>query len=112
MNRQGQIEKSSVGSIEFESGSFGISCGQILLFRKKPRSSEKSPVEAVFGHPVRDCLPAYRRSFAPEWHRKADILEKREHRAKELRTKNLNSRAHPLQPFQIGDVWLSNIQQQ
>lgn len=74
------------------------------MFGEKPRPGGKSPAEAVYGLRVRDCLAPHRRSFAPDWQRKADILEKkRERRAKELRTENFNRRAHPLQPLQIGD---------
>ncbi|EFX76839.1 hypothetical protein DAPPUDRAFT_106763 [Daphnia pulex] len=57
----------------------------------------------VFNRPVRDALPAHRRSFAPEWQLKADILEKRARRAKEVQIEHYNRTAHPLQPFGIGD---------
>lgn len=57
----------------------------------------------VFNRPVRDALPAHRRSFAPEWQLKAGILEKRARRAKEIQIEHYNRTAHPLQPFRIGD---------
>ncbi|KZS16053.1 Uncharacterized protein APZ42_018266 [Daphnia magna] len=38
----------------------------ILLFRNAPRSGGASPANLIFNRPVRDCLPAHRRSFAPE----------------------------------------------
>jgi hypothetical protein len=50
----------------------------------------------VFNRAVRDALPAHRRSFAPEWQQKADILEKRARRAKELQIEHYNRTAHPL----------------
>ncbi|EFX83596.1 hypothetical protein DAPPUDRAFT_100188 [Daphnia pulex] len=34
----------------------------------------------VLNRPVRDALPAHRRSFAPEWQQKTDVLEKRARR--------------------------------
>lgn len=38
----------------------------ILLSRNAPRSGGASPAKLIFNRPVRDCLPAHRRSFAPE----------------------------------------------
>jgi hypothetical protein len=55
----------------------------------------------VFNRPVRDALPAHRRSFASEWHLKANILEKRARREKEVQIEHYNRTAHPLQPFGI-----------
>ena len=34
------------------------------------------PAQLVFGKPMRECLLAHRRSFAPEWQQPADVLEK------------------------------------
>ncbi|KZR99982.1 Uncharacterized protein APZ42_003925 [Daphnia magna] len=75
----------------------------ILLFRNAPRSGAASPAQMVFNRPVRDALPAHRRSFALEWQLKADIIEKRARRAKEVQIEHYNRTAHPLQPFGIGD---------
>ncbi len=61
-----------------------------------------SPAQMVFNWPIRDALPAHRRSFAPEWQQKAE-LQKRARRAKELRIEHYNRTAHPLQPLKIGD---------
>ena len=38
-----------------------------------------SPAQLVFGRPVRDTVPAHRRSFAPEWQLKDDQIEKTLH---------------------------------
>ncbi len=38
-----------------------------LLFRNAPRMGGASPAQLVINRPVRDSLPAHRRSFAPEW---------------------------------------------
>ncbi|KAI9550690.1 hypothetical protein GHT06_006285 [Daphnia sinensis] len=56
----------------------------------------------VFNRPLRDALPAHRRSFAPEWQQKAYILEKRARRAKDIQIEHYNRTAHALQPFKIG----------
>ena len=87
------------------SGSFNQNAfaKSILLFRNAPRSGAASPAQMVFGRPVRDCLPVHRRSFAPEWQKAADVLEKRACRAKELHVEHFNRNAHPLPPFQVGD---------
>ena len=74
----------------------------ILLFRNAPRLGGASPAQIVFGRPVRDCIPAHRRSFAAEWQQAADVLEKRARRAKELQIEHFNKKAHPLQPFAVG----------
>ncbi|MFO0203429.1 MAG: hypothetical protein ACK528_09905, partial [Alphaproteobacteria bacterium] len=86
-------------------GSFNLDkFGQgLLLFRNTARSGGQSPAQMVFSRPVRDCLPAHRRSFAAEWQKDADVLEKRARRAKELRTEHFNRRAHTLPPFTVGN---------
>jgi hypothetical protein len=56
----------------------------ILLFRNAPWSGGGSPAQLIFNHPVRDCLPAYHRSFSPEWQKAAGLLKKRAKRSKQL----------------------------
>ncbi|XP_032784417.2 uncharacterized protein K02A2.6 [Daphnia magna] len=92
----------------FTSGSFDVNkFGQsLLLFRNTAVSGGRSPAQVVFNRPMRDCLPAHRRSFAAEWQKDADVLEKRARRAKELRTEHFNRRAHPLPPLQVGNAVL------
>jgi hypothetical protein len=92
----------------FTSGSFDVKkFGQsLLLFRNTTTSGGRSPAQIVFNRPMRDCLPAHRRSFAAEWQKDADVLEKRARRAKELRTEHFNRRAHPLPPLQVGNAVL------
>ena len=75
----------------------------ILLFRNAPRSGGASPAQLVFNRPMRDCLPAHRRSFAPEWQKAADMLEKRARRTKDLQIAHYNKKAHPLAPFAVGN---------
>ena len=74
----------------------------LLLYRNAPRSGGRSPAQAIFGKPIRDCLPAHRRSFAPEWQKKADVLEKRERRSIALQAEHFNKRANPLPDLEIG----------
>ncbi len=75
----------------------------ILLFHNAPRSGGASPAQLIFKHPVRDCLPAHRRSFAPEWQKAANILEKRTRRSKELQIDRYNKKTRPLTPFVVGN---------
>jgi hypothetical protein len=56
----------------------------------------------VFNRPVRDCLPAHRRAFAPQWQKSAAQMEKTAMRARSLRTAHFNKTAHPLPPLAIG----------
>ncbi|EFX63270.1 hypothetical protein DAPPUDRAFT_268743 [Daphnia pulex] len=100
------MKKLIAGSLT--SGSFDVNkFGQsLLLFRNTAISGGRSPAQIVFNRPMRDCLPAHRRSFAAEWQKDADVLEKRARRAKELRTEHFNRRAHPLPPLQVGNAVL------
>ncbi len=90
----------------FTSNSFDINkFGQsLVLFRNTAISGGQSPAQIVFHRPMRDCLPAHRRSFAAEWQKDAEILKKRARRAKELRTEHYNRRAHPFPPLQVGNA--------
>ena len=86
-------------------GSFDVDkfAKSLLLFRNAPRSGAASPAQMVLNRPVRDALPAHRRSFAPEWQQKTDVLEKRARRAKDIQIEHYNKTAHQLPPFSIGD---------
>ena len=74
----------------------------ILLFRNASRSGGASPAQIIFNRPVRDCLPAHRRSFSPEWQQSADVLEKRARRSKDLQIEHYNKKTRPLEPLTIG----------
>lgn len=52
---------------------------------------------------MRDCFPAHRSSFAPEWQKAADIQEKRARRSKDLQIAHYNKKAHPFAPFVVGN---------
>ena len=75
----------------------------ILLFRNAPRLGGASPSQLVFNRPVRDGLPAHRRSFAPEWQKAAVVLEARTHRALARQEIRYNKTAHTLPIFAVGD---------
>ncbi|KZR96014.1 Uncharacterized protein APZ42_009889 [Daphnia magna] len=74
----------------------------ILLFRNAPSYGGASPAQLVFNRPIRDSLPAHERSFAPEWQRAADVLEKRMHRAIARATTRYNFSAHHLPVLPLG----------
>jgi hypothetical protein len=74
----------------------------ILLFRNAPRYGGASPAQLVFNRPIRDSLPAHQRSFAPEWQRRADVLEKRMHHALARATTRYNFSAHHLPTLPLG----------
>ena len=74
----------------------------MVLYKNAPHSGGRSPAQAVFGAPIRDSLPAHRRSFAPEWQKAADVLEKCERRSTELRIEHYNKRAHSLTELEVG----------
>ena len=97
-----QMKKLIAGSWSsgtFDADKFGKG---LLLYRNAPHSGGRSPAQAVFGKPIRDCLPAHRRSFAAEWQKSSDLLEKRERSSVALRAEHYNRRAHPLPELQAG----------
>lgn len=76
----------------------------LLLFRNAPRcGGGASPAEAVFGHPIRDTLPAHPRSFTNQWQRPEEELKERTEAARERSAAFYNRTAHPLTDLSIGD---------
>jgi hypothetical protein len=59
------------------------------------------PAQLVFNRPVRDCLPAHRRSFAPQWQKSAAQMEKNTMRARSLRAAGFNDGT----PFTADGNW-------
>ncbi len=88
----------SAGSFDMDQFSKGL-----LLYRNAPLSGGASPAQLVFNRPVRDCFPAHRHAFAPQWQKSAVQLENQALRARTLRAAHFNLCAHPLPPFSIGD---------
>lgn len=76
----------------------------LLLFRNAPRcDGGASPAETVFGHPIRDTLPAHSRSFTKQWQRPEEELKERTEAARERSAAFYNRTAHPLTDLSIGD---------
>lgn len=84
----------------FDEDEFGKA---ILLFRNAPRNGGPSPAQMVFRRPVRDCLPAHRRSFASEWQQATDVMEKKARRVTEKRMEYFNRRTQPLTALVVGN---------
>jgi hypothetical protein len=76
----------------------------LMLFRNAPRcGGGPSPAESVFGRPIRDGLPAHARSFAQEWQRPTDELDKRAEASREKSKEFYNTKTHTLPVLAIGD---------
>ena len=76
----------------------------LMLFRNAPRcGGGPSPAESVFGRPIRDGLPAHARSFAKEWQRPTEELERRVEAAREKSREFYNAHTHTLAELVVGD---------
>ncbi|EFX68754.1 hypothetical protein DAPPUDRAFT_329818 [Daphnia pulex] len=75
----------------------------ILLFRNMPRSGGASPAQLIFNCPVRDCLLAHCRSFAPEWQKAANILEKMDPAIERAANRVLQSKDAAINWFVVGN---------
>lgn len=86
-------------------------CQGILMFCNTPRYDGRSPAQVLFGHPIRDLLPAHRRAFASEWQKAADIVEEKANAARQHVAKYYNATARELQPLKVQDrvVVQSNV---
>ncbi|XP_043188392.1 uncharacterized protein K02A2.6-like [Amphibalanus amphitrite] len=81
----------------------------LLEFRNTPRADGRSPAQVVFGHPIRSCVPAHRRSFATEWQEQAEECDYRASLNLQRAKQTYDSSAHPLKPLKAGDhVWLQD----
>ena len=52
-----------------------MSRGHRAFYSTGTRRGRGSPVQIIFGRPIRDTIPAHRRNFATEWHCAADTAE-------------------------------------
>ena len=75
----------------------------ILQQRNTPGRGGRSPAQIVFGRPVRDLLPAHRRSFAPEWQLAADVAEQRLSQQQQRADDLYNRQARDLMPLSVGN---------
>ncbi|XP_045028529.1 uncharacterized protein LOC123471354 [Daphnia magna] len=75
----------------------------LLLYRNAPRIGLQSPPQLIFNRPIRDGLPAHRRSFASEWQKEAREIEQRQHKILEKSTTHYNRDAKDLPELSVGD---------
>ena len=75
----------------------------VLQHRNTPGRGGRSPAQIVFGHPVRDTLPAHRRSFAPEWQVAADAAAGRVSEHQQRADDIYNRQARDLEPLAVGN---------
>ena len=75
----------------------------LVLFWNAPRSGGASPAQLVFGKPMRDCLPAHQRSYAPEWPQASDVLEERPQRRRTKTAEHYNRGTRKLSALEIGN---------
>ena len=74
----------------------------MLQHRNTPGPDGRSPAQILFHAPTRDALPAHRRSFAAEWQRAADEIE-RAAAARHRHTREAyNQHARDLPAFRVG----------
>ena len=74
----------------------------VLQHRNTPGPSGRSPAEVLYGHPVRDLLPAHRRNFAAEWQIAADQTETAAAQRQERIEQLYNARAADLPALTVG----------
>jgi hypothetical protein len=75
----------------------------LLLCRNAPRLGLQSPAQLVFNCPVRDGLPANRRSYAPKWQRDVREIEERSIKAQEKIDIHYNKDASDLPELIVED---------
>jgi hypothetical protein len=68
-----------------------------------PRMGIQSPAQLIFNRPIRDGLPAHRRSFASEWQKEAREIEQSQRKMLEKTTNYYNRDAKDLPELTIGD---------
>ena len=75
----------------------------LILYRNALRLGLQSPAQLVSNRPVRDGLPAYRRSYAPEWQRDFREIEERSIKAQKKITIHYNRDDNDLPQLAIGE---------
>ena len=80
-----------------------LSCA-LFQYRNTPcRKDGLSPTQKIFGHPVQDTLPAYRRSFAPKWQRSSQEADSATTHTSKTSQATYDQHAHPLSDLQVGN---------
>ena len=75
----------------------------LLLYCNTPRYNGASPAQLLFGRPIRDLLPAHRRSFEAEWQKSADELERQSAEVKQRVESAFDARSKTQVPLTVGD---------
>ena len=96
-----QMKKVIRGSTRFHKVDWDAVIRGLLVYYNTPRYNGLSPAEMLFGHPIRDLVPAHRNAFEPAWQRLADHLEKTQ-AAQEKIIARYNASAEDLLPLRIG----------
>ena len=86
------------GSLDEEAYAAGL-----LEFRNTPTAAGMSPSQVLFGHPLRSLVPAHHKSFAKEWQRAADVVDREVARQRTAERYNVNSKE--LKPLKLG-TWV------
>ena len=78
-------------------------CRALLQYCNTPsRKDGLSPAQKLFGHPIQDTLPAYRRSFVPEWQKGIQEAEQQATETLEQSKTFYNTHARSLPDIHIG----------
>ena len=74
----------------------------LLELRNTPTHTGRSPAQALYGHPLRSCVPAHAKAFAKEWQARAESCDRRAAKRTQDAKARYDDRACPLQPVEIG----------
>lgn len=75
----------------------------MLEWRNTPRSDGRSPSMILFGRPLESFVFAYRKAFAPNWHKIAQQFDKTVNHHQDKSESYYNRGARSLRPLRIGD---------
>ena len=75
----------------------------LLELRNCPQPDGRSPAQVVLGHPLRSCIPAHHRSFAPEWQSSAAQCDRKKADIRRKTEETYNRSAALLPPLMIAD---------
>ena len=74
----------------------------LLEIRHTPRPDGRSPAQILYGKPLRSCVPAHAKSFAPEWQKSAEECDRKAAVMTQAAIKRYNTHSKPLPPVQLG----------
>ena len=75
----------------------------LLELRNCPRQDGRSPAQVVLGHPLRSCVPAHHRSFAPEWQQSAAQCDQKGADIRRKAEETYNRSVKSLPPLKVAD---------